>query len=81
MNATGTLSVTGTECNASISTATLRTGWNLIGCPYATKTALASIFNTSNCKKVKNLQSYWIPNNSSSSLQYLEPGKGYYFKK
>jgi hypothetical protein len=57
------------------------TGWQLIGCPYQSSTAISTILNTTNAKAVKNFNGFWIPNGKTNSLQYFEPGKGYFIKQ
>jgi len=79
MNATGDLTLTGTESTSTITNTTL--GWQMIGCPYQTATQLSSIFNTTNCNTIKNFDGFWYPNGATNSILNLEPGKGYFILK
>ena len=79
MNVTRDLTVTGPETKTGLPT--MKTGWNLIGCPYQTATPLSTLFTPTNASAVKNFEGFWMPNGSVNSIQNLEPGKGYFLKK
>jgi len=81
MNVAGTLNVVGNPIVETLSAASLHNGWNLVGCPYQSATPIATIFNTSNSKLVKNLDGYWIPNGTINSISSFEPNKAYFLKK
>jgi pectin methylesterase-like acyl-CoA thioesterase len=75
MNTAGTLTVTGTHCTGVLQYAP--TGWQLIGCPYPTATPISGILG-SNLWVIKNFDGFWMPNGTASSIENLEPGKGYF---
>ena len=80
MNAEGTLTVTGTPVQTQ-NFASLPAGWNLIGCPYPTATPIAGVLG-SNFSVAKNFTGFWTPTGgAANSIQNIEPGKGYFFKK
>jgi hypothetical protein len=81
MNVAGTLNIVGTPIVETLSATSLRNGWNLVGCPYQSATPIATIFNTSNSKLVKNLDGFWIPNGTINSISRFEPDKAYFLKK
>ena len=83
MNVAGNLVVSGTPIStlAYSPISTLKTGWNLVGCPYQTSTPFSTYFNAANTKVIKNFDGFWIPNDPLSSITNLLPGKGYYIKK
>jgi hypothetical protein len=81
MNIAGTLQVIGTPSVETLQSMSLRIGWNLVGCPYQTATALSGIFNNTNSKTVKNFDGFWISGGTTNSIQNLNPGKGYFVKK
>jgi len=70
--------------NEAPKTISLKTGWNLIGCPIAGSTdldkALSSIW--SNVEVVKDFDGFWKDTNDSAlnSLDKLDWGKGYMIK-
>jgi len=81
MNVAGTLNIVGIPVetpNLGIST---KTGWQLIGCPYQSKTVLSTLFNTTNTKMLKDFTGFWFPNGTLNSIQELETGKGYFLNK
>jgi polygalacturonase len=80
MNAAGTIKITETPIIVPKSQFVIKSGWQLIGCPYQNPTSLASTFNANNTKAIKNFNGFWIPNNSTSSIQNLEPSKGYFIQ-
>jgi len=80
MNAAGTIKITGTPFIVPQSQFAIKSGWQLMGCPYQNPTSLASIFNANNTKAIKNFNGFWIPNNSTNSIQNLEPSKGYFIQ-
>ena len=81
MNNAGTLIVSGTIATQTVQASTLKTGWQLIGCPYQSTTTLSTLFNATNCLMVKNFDGFWIPSTSSNSITTLDPGKGYFIKR
>jgi len=78
MNAAGTLSLSGFQNLQGLPP--IKSGWNLIGCPYQTATALSSIFTSTNTNIVKDFDGYWIPNGTTNSITTLNPGTGYFVK-
>ena len=84
-NVAGTLTLTGNTINlpTNYSISTLKTGWNLTGCPYQSATAIASALGTgiSNVSLIKNFTGFYIPSGTSNSLLTIDPGKGYFLKK
>jgi len=84
-NVAGTLTLTGNTINlpTNYSISSLKTGWNLTGCPYQSATAIASALGTgiSNVSLIKNFTGFYIPSGTSNSLLTIDPGKGYFLKK
>lgn len=82
MNTAGNLVISGTPINslAYFPMSTLKTGWNLFGCPFQSPTPFSDYFNTSNSEIIKNFDGFWIPNETTNSIQNIEPGKGYFIK-
>jgi hypothetical protein len=80
MSAPDTLVVQGSPM--SVDTLVPRKGWNLVGCPFQTKTGFAAgleqrgFSNFVGLGVIKNLDGYWIPNDAKSSIDSFEPGKG-----
>ncbi len=58
----------------------LQTGWNLVGCPFATPTAVTSVLDVTNLSAVKDLKSVFIPNGTANTLTNMVPSAGYYVK-
>ena len=81
MNAAGILNATGSAISTAGFPSATKAGWNIIGCPFQSNTAISTFFNTSNGLMLKGFNGYWIPNGTTNSLQNLEPGKGYFLKK
>jgi hypothetical protein len=83
MNIVGTLSVSGTPIStlAYSPISILKSGWNLIGCPYQNSTQFNGYFNSTNCQTIKNFDGFWVPNGTTNSIVNFEPGKGYFIKK
>jgi hypothetical protein len=81
MNAAETINIVGMPTVETRLIASLPNGWNLIGCPYQTATALSSLFNATNTQVVKNFDGFWIPSGSTNSITTVDPGKGYFLKK
>jgi hypothetical protein len=78
MKATGTIAVSGTAITASLPT--IKTGWQLLGCPYQANTTLSTILSSTNCSEIKNFTGFWIPSGTTNSITTLDPGKGYFVK-
>lgn len=81
MNNDGVLSVTGNPVNESTFMFNLKTGWNMIGCPFKNATNFSDLFNATNCELIKNFDGFWAPDNIQSGILQLFPGKGYFLKK
>jgi len=81
MNVAGTLNIYGRPSVETQNFASLQNGWQLIGCPYKSPTAISTIFNSTNCKMVKNLDGFWVPNGTLNSFTNIDKGKGYFIKK
>lgn len=79
MNTAGMISLTGRQSTMGIGT--LKTGWNLIGCPFQIPITFNTYFSTANCTLIKNFDGFWIPSGTTNSIQNLEPAKGYFVKK
>lgn len=79
MNTAGTLTLSGMPCKVATSY-TAATTWQLLGCTYKTATPFTSIFDATNCSAIKNFDGFWMPNNNTSSILNIEPGKGYFIK-
>jgi hypothetical protein len=82
MNTSGTLSVAGTPIVETLHTSSLPTnGWQLIGCPFQTPTLFSEYFHTDNCEIIKDFEGFWEPNSQNNSIEYLNPGQGYFLKR
>jgi hypothetical protein len=82
MAAADTMVVTGTEM--PIGNLSLKKGWNMVDCPFQTKTgfeaglAQRGIVNTANLGAIKNFDGFWVPSGTTNSIDSFEPGKGYF---
>jgi endoglucanase len=76
MNSTGTLNVIGSPLLSGLPA--IKTGLNLIGCPFQSATPLSGLFSATNCSMIKNFDGFWIPNGTTNSILNLETGKGYF---
>jgi len=56
-------------------------GWNFVGCPYQTSTALTNIFDVTKISEIKNVSSFYIPNGTTNTLSNFVPSSGYLVKK
>jgi len=81
MNTVGTLKVSGTQLSIKNPPFTIKTGWQLIGCSFQTVTPFSNYFTTTNCSSIKNFDGFWKPNETTNSIQNIEPGKGYFMEK
>lgn len=81
MNAAGTLTITGPPVYKKQNIASMKTGWNMLGCVYQYNTPFTTDLNSSNTKTIKNFTGFWEPNGSTNSIVNFETGKGYYLKK
>jgi len=81
MNVTGYVSILGVPINQKFQIISNISGWQLIGCPFQTSSALSVYFTTTNCKSIKNFEGFWIPSGTANSIQNIDPGKGYFIKK
>ena len=77
MKAAGSITISGTAILASVGT--IKTGWQLVGCPYQTSTAITTAFTTSNILAIKNFTAFWN-STGSGTLINIDPGKGYFVK-
>lgn len=80
MNVAGNLTINGLPLSNVTYPPTIKTGWQLIGCPFQTNTALSTFFDINNCTSIKNFDGFYIPNGTTNSISDLEVGKGYFFK-
>jgi endoglucanase len=80
MNVAGNLIISGLPLINILYPPAIKTGWQLIGCPYLTTTVLSNYFNTTNCASIKNFDGFWIPNGTTNSINNLDIGKGYFLK-
>jgi len=83
MKAVSTLTLTGM---ASTMTATklqnsLKTGWNLVGCPFQATTAITTAFDITKINSLKNFGGFYIPNATANSLTTIAPNLGYFVNK
>jgi beta-glucanase (GH16 family) len=81
MNVAGNITINGLSLTNVVYPSAIKTGWQLIGCPFQTNTALSTYFNTTNCVSIKNFDGFWIPGGIANSISNLELGKGYFMKK
>jgi hypothetical protein len=65
----------------AINNSSLKTGWNLIGCPFQTATLLSTLFTVSNTIVVKNFDGFWFPNGTLNSITAMNSGKAYFMRK
>ena len=77
MNVDGILTINGFVFSNVIYPSTIKTGWQLIGCPFQTNTLLSTYFNSNNCISIKNFDGFLILNGTTNSISNLEVGKGY----
>lgn len=78
-----TLTITGTPSITTITDVrnSLELGWNLVGCPFASATAIPTVFDISTINIIKNFNGFYIPGNSLNSLSSITPSQGYFIKK
>jgi hypothetical protein len=81
MNVAGELKITGTPFNIQNPTPNIKNGWNLIGCPYPAAVPFSSIFNSANCKVIKDFEGFWLPSETINSIYDFEIGKAYLILK
>ncbi len=79
MDSAETLTVTGMPIVVAQNPVQLRSGWQLVGCPYQTATPMAGVLGSS-FAVVKDFGGFWMPNNGQSSFTVFEPGKGYFIQ-
>jgi xyloglucan-specific exo-beta-1,4-glucanase len=79
MNTAGVITITGGQTSSGL--VALKTGWNLIGCPFQTSSALSTYFNASNTSLIKDFTGFWLPTGTTNSISTLDPGKGCFLKK
>lgn len=77
MKTAGSFSVTGTALTPSVGA--IKTGWQLVGCPFQTTTAITTAFTITKIASIKNLEIFW-QSNGTGTLQNIEPGNGYFVK-
>jgi len=77
MNDAGILTINGFALSNVIYPPTIKTGWQLIGCPFQNTTLFSTFFNSNNCISIKNFDGFLIPNGTTNSISNLEVGKGY----
>jgi hypothetical protein len=77
MKAAATITVSGLALTPSIGT--IKTGWQLTGCPYQASTAITTAFTTTTLQTIKNFTSYWSSTGTGTLLN-IDPGKGYFVK-
>lgn len=81
MNASGTLTIIGIPVETASFATNIKTGWQLIGCPFQNSINITNYFNSTNCLRLKDFNGFWIPNGTLNSLNSIEPSKGYFIKK
>ncbi len=83
MKSDATLNITGSPSNftAAKLQATLKSGWNLVGCPFQTTTAITTAFDVTKISAVKNFEGFYVPNGTMNSISSITPNKGYFVKK
>jgi len=57
----------------------IKTGWNLIGCPFMTTKSFSSILNLNSIANMKDFDGFW-DGSQASLLLMMELGKGYFIK-
>jgi len=78
MKAAATISLTGDPVNLPF-TATLKSGWNLVGLPSQSAVTIATEVNGKPVSSVKNFDGYW-QSVGTTSITTFDVGKGYYVK-
>lgn len=81
MNTDTALTITGMPMMADNYVFILKTGWNLIGCPYDADTDFSTLFDDTDCVEIKDFEGSWLPDDSTGTIQNMEPGKAYFLKK
>ena len=79
MNTKGTLKVSGTPVETRLIASLQQTNWQLIGCPFSAATPIAGVLG-SNFSEAKDFDGYWLPNDTQSSIDSIEPCKAYFAK-
>ncbi len=76
-----TVELSGVQTTAT--TASLKSGWNLVGCPFATAATIDATYGTvlSATSVVKDFTGFWMLNGTTNSINDIEPGKAYFIKK
>jgi len=77
MKAAGSISVIGSALTTSIGS--VKTGWQLVGCPYQTSKTITTAFTSGTISSIKNLDIFW-QSSGTGTLQTIDPGKGYFVK-
>ncbi|MDA3882264.1 MAG: Ig-like domain-containing protein [Bacteroidales bacterium] len=77
MNSAGTLSLTGTVINNPV-VEELQQGWNIVGVPVQTEIAFSSLFDETNCQRIKNFDGFWQPDGGTYTIQNLQPDTAYF---
>lgn len=72
------ITITGTAPKTSINTSTLVSGWNLVG---NSSDAIKTNTLGTSIQVIKDFDSFYIPGNTSSTLNTLGSGKAYFIKK
>jgi hypothetical protein len=80
MNTSGNLVLSGTPLLTVNFQLLIKSGWNLIGCPFQTATPFSKYFNATNAQTVKNFDGFWLSTGTLNSITNFEPGKGYFLK-
>jgi len=77
-----TLTIDGANCKITTSTilSQSKTGWNMVGCPNQTETAISTAFDITKFVTIKNFQGFYIPGGTSNSLISIKPCEGYFLK-
>jgi hypothetical protein len=80
MNSAATLQVSGIAMQTN-NFASLKTGWNLIGCPFQTSTAMSTYFNATNTETIKDTEGFWEPNMHYQLFKISFPAKDIILKR
>jgi hypothetical protein len=73
------LSIQGTAMTPINFNASLKSGWNMVGCQYRQNKPFSSIIDLTTIKAIKDFDGFW-DGSTASQLLMMEPGKGYWIK-
>jgi uncharacterized protein YjdB len=81
-DSTVTLTLTGSQSKLTTTQiqSKCRSGWNLLGCPYQSSTAISTAFDNTKISLIKSLTGFYIPGGTSNTISTIIPGVGYFVK-